>query len=95
MGLRALADEAALTLGSSREPVWLGSQQSLSQLRLSTAVWTNEGDRPLPVGWLVIESHLLIGEDVLVIRVWITEQSEGFSLKDNRNIKEKPGKDLV
>lgn len=74
-GLRASADEAALTLRGSRKPVWLASQQSLSQLHLPTSVWTNQGDGTLPIGWLVIESHLLVGQDVLVIRVWITEQS--------------------
>jgi len=59
-----------LTRNGSGEALWLAVEESLSQLRLPAAGWTNQCDRPLPIGRLVIQSHLLIGENFIVIEIW-------------------------
>lgn len=58
-----------LTRHSSSEAIWLAVQQSLPKLCLSTACWTDQRDRPLPIGWLVIQGHFLIGEDLLIVSI--------------------------
>lgn len=60
----------ALTRYGSGKAIWLVVQQSLSELRLSTARRTNQCNRPLPIGRLVIQSHFLIGEYLLIVHIF-------------------------
>lgn len=64
-----LLNACDLTRHSSSEAIWLVVQQSLPKLCLSTACWTNQCNRPLPIGWLVIQGHFLIGEDLLIVNI--------------------------
>lgn len=68
-----------LTWDSSPKSVWLAGQQSLSQLILPTVGRTNQSNGPLAIGWLVVERHLLIGQDLLVVIVWGGAETDGFS----------------
>lgn len=58
-----------LTRYSACEALWLVVEESLSKLCLPAAGWANQSDRTLPICWLVIQSHLLIGENFL-IEIW-------------------------
>lgn len=78
-----------LTWDSSPKSVWLAGQQSLSQLILPTVGRTNQSNGPLAIGWLVVERHLLIGQDLLTVVVWgaaeiqTKQEQDSFSLISN------------
>lgn len=60
----------SLTRHSSSEAFLLTVEESLSELCLPAAGRTNQCNRPLPIGRLVVQSHLLIGENLIVFHIW-------------------------
>lgn len=58
-----------LTRNSTSKPVRLTRQQSLSQLILPTVWRTNQSNGALAIGWLVVQCHLLIGKNLLIVIV--------------------------
>lgn len=57
-------------------------QQPLPKLPLSAARRTNQSDRPLSIGRLVIQGHFLVGEYLLIVDIWQMEEKEANNNND-------------
>lgn len=58
-----------LTGHSSGEALRLAVEQPLPQLHLAAAGRSDESNGPLPIGRLVVQRHLLIGQDLVVVDI--------------------------
>lgn len=56
-----------LTWNSTSESPRLYGEQSLSQFIMSAVGWTNQGDGTFAVGRLMVQCHLLIGQNILTV----------------------------
>lgn len=67
---------SSLTGYGSSEPFGLVVEQSLPELCLAAARRTNQRNGPLSVGRLVVQRHLLIGENLFIVHIWASEKGE-------------------
>lgn len=71
-----ITQQPILTRNSPSKPVRITREQSLPQLILPTVWRTNQSNGAFAISWLVVQCHLFIGKNLLIVIVWET----GWSL---------------